>query len=106
MYQLEINHDEIKVIKLLWDKMLELKGIHKLESYLMQNNIKTRNNNYFTRFSLTNIFKNPVYVIADTDSKNFFEKQGVTIYNSENINNSYGFISYNKRKEIKKCQQN
>lgn len=101
IYQLEPNYDEIKIIKLLWDKMIELKGIHKLESYLIQNNIKTRNNNYFTRFSLTNIFKNPVYVIADNKSKAFFEKQGVTIYNSENINNSYGLISYNKRKEKK-----
>ena len=101
LYQLKPNYDEVNTINLLWDKMLELKGIHKLESYLIQNNIKTRNNNYFTRFSLTNIFKNPVYVIADNTSKTFFENLGVTIYNSEKINGSYGFISYNKRKEIK-----
>ena len=107
LYKLDIIPEEAETIKLLWTKMLELKGLSKLETYLLNNGIKTRNKNNFTRFSLITIFKNPVYVIADEKIKNFFEEKGATIYNNSNIQNEKeiynkktGLISYNKRLEI------
>lgn len=100
LYTLTIIDDEIKTINLIWDKMLELKGLSKLESYLLQKGIKTRNNNNFSRFSLVNILKNPVYVIADQNIKNFFKKMGVSIYASKkDFDGKHGLIAYNKRLE-------
>ena len=102
LYKLVWVPEEKRTIELLWDKLEELKGIHKLESYLMQNDIKTRNGNYFTRFSLMNIFKNPVYVVADKKSKEFFESMGATIYADEkDLDGKHGLIAYNKRQERK-----
>ena len=65
LYKLEIIPEEAETIKLIWNKMSELKGLAKVESYLLQQGIKTRNGNNFTRFSLVSILKNPVYAIAD-----------------------------------------
>lgn len=101
LYKLVTIPDEVKIVKLLWDKMLELKGLGKLESYLLGQGIKTRNNNNFTRFSLINILKNPVYVVADKNVKDFFESMGATIYGSDlDFDGKHGLIAYNKRLEV------
>ncbi len=101
LYKLDIISDESEKIKLIWNKMDELKGLGKLESYLLQQGIKTRNNNNFTRFSLITILKNPVYVIADKNIKAFFESLGATIYASElDFDGKHGLIAYNKRLEV------
>lgn len=102
LYKLEVISEEAEIIKLIWNKMSELKGLGKLESYLLQQGIKTRNGNNFTRFSLVTILKNPVYAIADEKIKHFFEKMNVTIYESEEIKSDgkHGLIAYNKREEM------
>lgn len=101
LYKLVTIPDEVKIVKLLWNKMLELKGLGKLESYLLGQGIKTRNNNNFTRFSLINILKNPVYVVADKNIKDFFESMGATIYGSNlDFDGKHGLIAYNKRLEV------
>ena len=100
MYKLKQIPEEVEIIKLLWKKLIELKGINKLESYLIKNNIKTRRENYFSRFALINIFKNPVYVISDENIINFFKEKG-SIINVQNINNKNGLIAYSKRIEKK-----
>ncbi len=101
LYRLEIIPEEAEIIKLLWNKMYELKSLSKLETYLLQKGIKTRNGNNFTRFSLITIFKNPVYVIADEKIKSFFEKMNIVIYESKEIkcDGSHALIAYNKREE-------
>ena len=102
LYKLEIIPEEIQTINLIWDKMLELKSLTKLETYLLKAKIKTRNNNNFTRFSLTSILKNPVYVTADLEIKKFFEDMGAPIYADDSVfDNKHGLIAYNKRLEKK-----
>ncbi|MBR2833511.1 MAG: recombinase family protein [Bacilli bacterium] len=102
LYKLVEIPEEKKVIELLWDKLRELKGIHKLESYLMQNDIRTRNGNYFSRFSLMNIFKNPVYAVADEKTLQFFQSMGADVYaNEKDLDGKHGLIAYNKRHERK-----
>ena len=49
LYKLEIIFEEAKIIKLIWNKMNELKSLSKLETYLLQKGIKTRNGNNFTK---------------------------------------------------------
>ena len=98
-YQLELIKEEAEKVKLIFDKLIEFKGISKLESYLIKNNIKTRKGNYFSRFALINIIKNPVYIIADKQIIDFFKNKGAKIYN--NINTKNGLIAYNKRLEKK-----
>lgn len=102
LYKLDIVFEEAEIIKLIWNKMCELKSLSKLEAYLLQKGIKTRNGNNFTRFSLIAILKNPVYVVADNKIKDFFEKMNVTIYETdiEKCNGINGLLAYNKREEL------
>lgn len=102
LYKLDIVFEEAEIIKLIWNKMCELKSLSKLETYLLQKGIKTRNGNNFTRFSLITILKNPVYVVADNKIKDFFEKMNVTIYETdiEKCNGINGLLAYNKREEL------
>lgn len=102
LYKLDIIFEEAEIIKLIWNKMCELKSLSKLEAYLLQKGIKTRNGNNFTRFSLITILKNPVYVVADNRIKNFFENMNVTIYETdiEKCNGINGLLAYNKREEL------
>lgn len=102
LYKLDIVFEEAEIIKLIWNKMCELKSLSKLEAYLLQKGIKTRNGNNFTRFSLITILKNPVYVVADNKIKDFFEKINVTIYETdiEKCNGINGLLAYNKREEL------
>ncbi len=106
LYKLESVDDEVEKVKVIWDKMSELKGLSKLESCLLEMGFKTRNNNSFTRFSLRDIFRNPVYVIADMKIKKFFEDMGVTIYAEEcDFDGKMGLIAFNKRLEVSgKCK--
>ena len=102
LYKLDIVFEEAEIIKLIWNKMCELKSLSKLEVYLLQKGIKTRNGNNFTRFSLITILKYPVYVVADNKIKDFFEKMNVTIYETdiEKCNGINGLLAYNKREEL------
>jgi site-specific DNA recombinase len=83
LYKLDQIPEDSEKVKLIWNKMSELKGTGKLETYLINNGIKTRNGVDFSRFALVNIFQNPVYVIADKKIKEFFESLGATVYADE-----------------------
>lgn len=104
LYMLDVVDDEVEKVRLIFSKMYELKGLKKLESYLLQQGIKTRNGNNFTRFSLIAILKNPVYVMADDNIKNFFKEMGVIVYENDSFkcDGKYGLIAYNKREELVK----
>ena len=101
LYKLSSINEEKIIIKLLFKKMLEVKSLSGVETYTLQNDIKTRNGKKFTRWSLKNIFYNPVYAIADNDSLEYFKKLGVSVYfNSKDIDKKRGLIGYNKTKHL------
>lgn len=91
------DNDEMPIVITLFKKMLELKSLTKLETYTIQNDIKTKNGKYFTRWSLKNILTNPVYAIADKDTLDYFKKFDVEIYAEEkDFNGNHGLMVYNK----------
>lgn len=98
--KLIINSSELPILKLIYYKYLELKSLSKLETYLMNNDIKTRKGAYYGLFSLKFILTNPIYVQNDNNILNYFNEKGIKIY-SENDNRNkfdgkYGFLTYNK----------
>lgn len=102
LFQLSPIDDEIRIIKMLFDKMLELKSQTKLETYTIQNDIKTKNGKAFSRWGLKNILMNPVYAIADQDTLAYFQGLGVDIYADEkDFNGSHGLMVYNKTEKKK-----
>lgn len=98
--KLIVNSSELPILKLIYYKYLELKSLTKLETYLMNNDIKTRKGAYYSLFALRCILSNPVYVQNDNDILEYFNEKGIKIY-SENddrnqFNGKYGFLTYNK----------
>lgn len=102
LYKLSPINDEIEIIKLIYDKYLELKSLTTLETFLLNNNLKTRRECDFARWGLKKILTNPVYAIADKDMFNYFKDNDMDIFNEEiDWDGTYGVMSYNKTSKTK-----
>lgn len=97
LYKLSPIDNEINIVINLFEKYKELKSQTKLETYTIQNNIKTKNGKDYTRWGLKNILTNPVYAIADKDTLEYFKSFGIDIYaNEEDFDGEHGLMVYNK----------
>jgi len=97
LFQLDSVEDEQQIVKTLFNKMIELKSQTKLETFTLQNDIKTKNGKVYARWGLKNILVNPVYAIADQDTLNYFKRLGVEIYADESeFDGVHGLMVYNK----------
>jgi len=97
LFKLSPIDEEIKVVKTLFNKLLELKSQTKLETYLLQNHIKTKNDKSYSRWGLKNILVNPVYAIADKDTLEYFKRFDIEIYADESdFDGTHGLMVYNK----------
>lgn len=102
LYKLSPIDEEIRVVKILFDKMRELKSQTKLETYTIQNDIKTKNGKAYTRWSLKNILTNPVYAMADNDILEYFKQFDMEIYaDEEDFDGTHGLMGYNKTEQKK-----
>lgn len=100
---LEIVEEEAMHVRTIFSKYLELKSLTKVETYLIQNNIKTKTGIDFTRFAIKTILQNPVYLIADEQAWNYFATADVEIYSSkEKFDSIHGMMVYNKTNQQKK----
>ena len=103
LYKLSPIDSEVRIVKILFDKMRELKSQTKLETYTIQNDIKTKNNKVYTRWSLKNILMNPVYAVADKDTLQYFKNLHVDIYADEKeFDGIHGLMVYNKTEKKKR----
>lgn len=89
---------EIKIVKLIYNKYLELCSFTKVESYLIQNNIK-RDGNFFNQSTISYILRNPVYCIADKLSYEYFINYGTTIASKNDFDGTNGILAYSKHDE-------
>lgn len=102
LYKLSPIDGEIRIIKVLFEKMRELKSQTKLETYTIQNDIKTKNGKVYTRWGLKNILTNPVYAIADEDTLKYFKRFDIDIYADEkDFDGTHGLMVYNKTEKKK-----
>lgn len=97
MYRLSPIKEELELVKLLFKKYLELRSLSKLETYCMQNYIKTKNKKNFHKYSLKNILTNPVYAKADESVYRYFEHNNSQIACSKKeFSGKDGVMAYNK----------
>ena len=96
-YKLDIVSEEAEIVKLIYSKFLEFNSLTKTETYLLQNHITTKNGKYYTRFSIKAILENPVYLTADENAWEYFNKLNIEISaDKEKFNGKHGVMSYNK----------
>ena len=103
--KLVINEEELEIYFLIVSKYEQLKSLSKLETYLMNQNIKTRKGKYYSCFSLKWILSNAVYVKNDKDAMAYFKAKGIQVFceddDRKKMDGKYGFLSYNKTSENK-----
>lgn len=92
---LEPIEKEIELIKLLFSKYLELKSLSQVQKYLLSNNIKTKNDNDWTKNGLRTILANPAYVKTDENVLNYLKSQGANLFGEPD--GIHGILIYSKR---------
>lgn len=98
--KLEIIPEQAELVKLIFSKLLEFRSLTKLEAYLLQNDIKSKNGKPFTRCTLKNILQNPVYMTADETAWNYFELLDAEVFSDKSkFDGKYAMIAYNKTNE-------
>ncbi len=96
-FKLDIIPDQAKIVKLIYSKFLETKSLTQVETYLMQNKIKTKNGKDYTRFSVKSLLTNPVYVTADKTMLEYCNDKGISVYADDSkFDGKYGIMAYNK----------
>ena len=99
-HRLEQIPEEIKLVKTIYSKFLELRSLTKVETYLLQRTVKTKNSNDFTRFAVKAVLQKPVYAIADSESWKYFKAKGMQVFAEESdFDGRHGVMSYNKTKQ-------
>lgn len=104
MFKLAPVKEELEIVKLIFDKYLELQSMSQLEVFCLQNNIKTKKGKDFNKYALRTILTNPVYAKATKEIYDYFASHGAIICNDKSeFNGKYGIMAYNK-KLVKKGQ--
>lgn len=105
-YKLSVLDNEMEIVKLIFAKFLEVQSLTKVETYLMNHEIKSRKGSYFTKRSIKKILENPVYCDADYDSYQYFNRLGCQVCcDEEQLGKGQGFIGYHKTESVKDVQK-
>ena len=100
MYKLEVVEEEMELVRLIYKLYPQYKSTVPIARYLVSNHIKGKNGGDFSRNTVLQILKNPVYCCSDSEAIKYFENKG-SILNCIN-NKELGLMVYNKRKAGKK----
>ena len=69
---------------------------------MLKKSVKTKNNNYFTRFSIKFILQNPVYMIVDEEAYQFFVQHDTDLFSEKDaFDNKHGIMAYNRTDQEK-----
>lgn len=102
VYRLSPIEDELKLVITLYNKYLKLGSLTKLDSWALENDIKSRNNKHFDKSALKIILSNPVYAIADELLFEYFNDLKSDIANDKaDFDSIHGLMVYNKHNEKK-----
>lgn len=89
--------EETEILLLIFQKYNELLSLTKLETYLMNHGIKTKNGRFFGRYILRQLLTNPVYCVADKKAYRYLKENNYGLYAEEELfDGKHGLIAYNK----------
>lgn len=95
--KLKLIPEEASLVKLIFQKFLETGSLTKTETYLIQNNYLTKNENLFSRFAIKGILSNPVYMTADREALHYLRENQVDLFADESdFDAIHGIIAYNR----------
>lgn len=100
MYKLEIINEEMEIVRLIYKLYPQYKSTVPIARYLVSNHIKGKNGGDFSRNTVLQILKNPVYCFSDDIAIKYFQNKDSTLNCIDN--KEFGLMVYNKRKGGKK----
>lgn len=100
IYKLETIDEELEIVRLIYSLYPQYKSTVPIARYLVSNHIKGKNGGDFSRNTVLQILKNPVYCCSDNEAIRYFEKKGSVLNCIDN--KELGLMVYNKRKGGKK----
>ncbi|WP_278244451.1 recombinase family protein, partial [Clostridium botulinum] len=98
LMKLTANKEEIKIVKLLYDKYLELTSMSQVKKWCIENSIKGKNGGEISTNTLKQILSSPIYVKSSSKVVDYLENQGINVFGEPNGN---GMLTFNKTKEIR-----
>ena len=100
-HKLAKQNEQSQLVKLIFRKFLELKSLTKTETFLLQNDYKTRGEKNFSRFAIKNILTNPVYATADTDCWHYMNTHPVNLCSPHDaFDGVHGILAYNRTDQV------
>lgn len=98
---LVINENEVELVKLMFDKFLEVRSLTGVVRYLISHDIKNRSNEDYNATSVKNVLTRLEYCVADQNSYDYLCKQGYILCCEENeLDGASGYMTYNKHKNL------
>lgn len=89
--------DELQVIKLIYDKYLEVNSITQVVNWLQDNRYKGKNGGEWGTTQVQRILSSPIYVKSNEETNNYLKNLGCNVYGDPNGN---GYLSYNKTRKM------
>lgn len=103
MYKLTPIPQEISLVLMIFNSYLTLKRLRRVESYLLELGIKTKNNCNFSAATIKDILMNPVYACADQQIYDYFIARGAKLCGkSDDYTGKYGTTAYNRTDQSNK----
>ncbi|WRS27544.1 recombinase family protein [Oscillospiraceae bacterium MB08-C2-2] len=99
LFKLSPIKEEQEQVELIFRLFMDVHSLTKVETYLLQHHIKTRNGKDFNSRAIREILLNPVYCVADYDAYQYFVKQETDLCcESEAFDGKHGIAVYNRTK--------
>ncbi|APU61253.1 recombinase family protein [Clostridium botulinum] len=98
MMKLTPNKEEIKIVKLIYDKYLEMGSMSQVRKYCLENSIRGKNGGDFSTNTLKQLLTSPIYVKSSDNIFKHLESQNINVFGTPNGN---GMLTFNKTKEIR-----
>lgn len=101
-FHLKLIPEEAQLVRMIFSKFLEVKSLTKLETYLLNQDYKTRQGKPFSRFAIREIIMNPVYAKADESMYQYLLANQVRPFSDQAaFDGTHGIMAYNRTEQTK-----
>jgi len=95
--KLKLVPEEAEIVALIFKTFIETCSLTKTDAFLLQNGIKTKKGNSFTRYAIRSILMNPVYMIADEDAYSYWSEHSDALFSEKcDFDGKRGIMAYNR----------
>lgn len=89
--------EEAEMVKAIFDLYCRTDSLTAVETELLRRRWRSKFGNLFSRFSIREILRNPVYAIADGTVRDYFSGKGAALYpGQEAFDGKHGLMVYNR----------